>query len=88
VARCPMAHRPSSVSVAAAESGMQERCGGALATNTGIGGGTRSSMNARSARTTTAAAGVTTMATLEVDEPSSHARPSAKDGGAPTLGSR
>jgi hypothetical protein len=71
---------------AVAKSGLQEKCGGALATNVGIGGGARSSANVRSARTTTEAASATTLAALEVDEPGSHGRPSTEDEGAPTLG--
>jgi hypothetical protein len=78
------AHRPLGVSVAAAvvERGLQERGRGTLATDTGIGGGARSSLNARSVRTVVATVVTTTMAALEIDEHGGSARPGADDGGA------
>jgi hypothetical protein len=74
--------------VAAAESGLHERGGGALATVVWIRGGAHSSMNVRSTRTTTTMTDVTTMAALEVDEHDNHVHPNTEDGGAPTLGGR
>jgi hypothetical protein len=84
VARRLVAHRPLGVSVVATvvERGLQERGCGTLATDTRIGGGARSSVNARSVRTAMSTVVTTTMAALEIDEHGGSARPGADDGGA------